>query len=124
MMPKTFVGFLIANDFFHVVRLRSFWEIWRHYRDAGGGSLIGFAPDAMISKYSHLQEEFAVEILDVERWHVSDESSLWDFTTDDTLEPSYVKIREVYGVDVSDIESALIWKILQRIAYTRQTPQV
>jgi hypothetical protein len=26
-----FVGFLIGNDFFHVVRLRSFRELWRHY---------------------------------------------------------------------------------------------
>jgi hypothetical protein len=28
-----FVGFLVGNDFFHVVRLRSFLEIWRHYRE-------------------------------------------------------------------------------------------
>jgi hypothetical protein len=27
-----FIGFLIGNDFFHVVRLRSFRELWRHYR--------------------------------------------------------------------------------------------
>ena len=26
-----FVGFLIGNDFFHVVRLRSFRELWRHF---------------------------------------------------------------------------------------------
>jgi hypothetical protein len=26
-----FVGFLIGNDFFHVVRLRSFAALWRHY---------------------------------------------------------------------------------------------
>jgi len=26
------VGFLVGNDFFHVVRLRSFMELWRHYR--------------------------------------------------------------------------------------------
>jgi hypothetical protein len=29
-----FVGFLIGNDFFHVVRLRSFVALWRHYRGA------------------------------------------------------------------------------------------
>jgi hypothetical protein len=78
----------------------------------------------MISKYSNLQEEFAVEILNVERRYVSDESSLWDFSMDDTLEPYYAKIRQVYGVEVSDIDGALIWKILQRIADTPQTPQV
>ena len=26
-----FVGFLVGNDFFHVVRLRSFVALWRHY---------------------------------------------------------------------------------------------
>jgi len=26
------VGFLIGNDYFHVVRLRSFVELWRHYQ--------------------------------------------------------------------------------------------
>jgi len=30
-----FVAFLIGNDFFHVVRLRSFRELWRHYRASG-----------------------------------------------------------------------------------------
>jgi hypothetical protein len=28
------VGFLVGNDFFHVVRLRSFVALWRHYRGA------------------------------------------------------------------------------------------
>ncbi len=28
------IGFLIGNDFFHVVRLRSFAALWRHYRGA------------------------------------------------------------------------------------------
>ena len=27
-----FMGFLLANDFFHVVRLRAFVEFWRYYR--------------------------------------------------------------------------------------------
>ena len=27
-----FVAFLVGNDYFHVVRLRSFRELWRHYR--------------------------------------------------------------------------------------------
>jgi hypothetical protein len=29
-----FVGFLVGNDFFHVVRLRSFMALWQHYRGA------------------------------------------------------------------------------------------
>jgi hypothetical protein len=26
-----FIAFLVANDFFHVVRMRSFVALWRHY---------------------------------------------------------------------------------------------
>jgi hypothetical protein len=109
-----FVGFLVGNDFFHVVRLRSFRELWRHYCSEDKSAK--FASDKKISQYSNLQDQFALQILDINRWFVSDESSLWDFTTDDTLEPYYAKIRQVYGVDVSDIDEALLWKIFQRIA--------
>ena len=49
---------------------------------------------------------------------ISDESSLWDFHTDDTNEKLWAKILEVYGVDVSDIESARLSEILNRIAAT------
>ena len=28
-----FVAFLVANDFFHVVRMRSFMALWRHFKD-------------------------------------------------------------------------------------------
>jgi hypothetical protein len=109
-----FIGFLVGNDFFHVVRLRSFRALWRHYcREDKSAE---FASDRKISKYSNLQDQFALQILEINRWFVSDESSLWDFTTDDTLEPYYAKIRQVYGVDISDIEGALLWKILKRIA--------
>jgi hypothetical protein len=30
------VGSLIGNDYFYVVRLRSFVELWRHYRTQNG----------------------------------------------------------------------------------------
>jgi hypothetical protein len=110
------VLFLMANDYFHVVRLRSFVALWRHYRGENDTRRIEFASDARISRYSNLQEEFAWQILEIKGWFVSDESSLWDFTMEDTLERSYAKIRNVYGVDVSDIEGALIWKILKRIS--------
>ena len=109
-----FIGFLVANDYFHVVRLRSFVGLWRVYR--GKGRSIEFASNRQIRKYSDLHAEFALKIFDLESWFISDESSLWDFTTEDTLEPSYAKIREVYGVDVEDIDGALLWKILERIA--------
>lgn len=111
-----FVGFLVGNDFFHVVRLRSFRALWQHYCVEGEDKSTKCASDRKISKYSNLQGQFALQILDINKWFVSDESSLWDFTTDDTLESYYAKIRQVYGVDVSDIEGALLWRILKRIA--------
>lgn len=33
-----FLAFLVGNDFFHVVRLRNFRELWRHYRQPGTSS--------------------------------------------------------------------------------------
>jgi len=45
-----FVGFLVGNDFFHVVRLRSFRELWRLYLGRNDIPSIEFAPDGMISK--------------------------------------------------------------------------
>jgi hypothetical protein len=108
------VGFLIGNDFFHVVRLRSFVELWRHYRGAED-RLLEFASDTRIGRYRSLFEEFESRILEVEVLVVSDDSSLWDFTMEETLEPYYAKIRQVYGVDVEDIEGAILWKILERI---------
>ncbi|MGA9586626.1 MAG: hypothetical protein WBQ95_14935 [Terracidiphilus sp.] len=49
---------------------------------------------------------------------ISDESSLWDFHIDETNERMWAKILEVYGVDVSDIESARLSEIFNRIAAT------
>ena len=111
-----FVGFLIGNDFFHVVRLRSFAALWRHYCSSDIRPKLEFASDVRIRKYAVLQADFAWRILDIKGWIVSDESSLWDFTSEDTLEPYYARIREIYGIEVADIDGALLWKIFRRIA--------
>jgi len=111
-----FVGFLVGNDFFHVVRLRSFRELWRHYCSDHIRRKPEFASDIRIRKYTDLQADFAWRILDIKGWIVSDESSLWDFTSEDTLESYYARIREIYGIEVADIEGALLWKIFRRIA--------
>jgi hypothetical protein len=49
----------------------------------------------------------------------SDESSLWDFHSSEDNQEFIAKIREIYGVDVSDVESARLWQILDRIATSR-----
>jgi hypothetical protein len=46
----------------------------------------------------------------------ADESSLWDFHSSDDNRDLVAKINQVYGVDVSDIESAKLWQILDLIA--------
>jgi hypothetical protein len=107
------VGFLIGNDYFQVVRIRAFVELRKHYV---APNTIEFASSSLINTYPELQLEFMQKILRTERWFVSDESSLWDFTMDESIEPYYVKIKNLYGIDVSDIRDAVIWKILQRIA--------
>jgi hypothetical protein len=52
---------------------------------------------------------------------ISDESSLWDFHHQETNAALVAKIREVYGVDVSDIESANLADILDRIAANQRS---
>ena len=113
-----FVGFLIGNDFFHVVRLRSFIALWQHYRDKDDGKGLKLASDRQIRRYAAIQAEFLAKIFndEYEEVWVSDKSSLHDFATQRSLEPYYAKIREVYGREVSDIEGALLWNIFQRIA--------
>jgi hypothetical protein len=114
-----FVGFLVGNDFFHVVRLRSFRELWRHYCHEDKPRRVSKAASTTrIEAYPVLRDEFIEKIFDneYEQVWISDGSSLWDFATGRTLEPHYAKIRQMYGVDVSDIEGALLWKIFKRIA--------
>jgi hypothetical protein len=47
---------------------------------------------------------------------ITDESSLWHFHIDDSDDPYVGRIRAVYGIDVTDIESGNIAEILDRIA--------
>jgi hypothetical protein len=58
-------------------------------------------------------------VLNLEWALISDESSLWHFHSSDDNQALIAKINEVYGVDVSDIESAKLWQILDRIAANR-----
>ena len=43
-------------------------------------------------------------------------SSLWDFHTEPSLDTMHSRIKEIYGVDVSDLASGNIAQILSRIA--------
>jgi hypothetical protein len=80
---------------------------------------IEFASSNRVDAHPELAEDFTRRVLNLEWAFVSDESSLWDFHSSDDNRDLIAKINEVYGVDVSDIESAKLWQILDRIAASR-----
>jgi hypothetical protein len=77
---------------------------------------IEFASRQRIDANAELAEDFIQRVLELPGAWISDESSLWDFHSDETNDAYYSKIKEVYGVDVSDIQSANLSAILERIA--------
>jgi len=80
---------------------------------------IEFSSRARVSAHPELEEDFIRRVLNLDWAWLSDQSSLWDFHHAETNEALITKIKEVYGVDVSDIESSRISEILDRIASIR-----
>jgi hypothetical protein len=80
---------------------------------------IEFASRERVNAHVELTEDFVRRVLNLDWAWISDESSLWDFHSSDDNKDFVAKIREVYGVDVADIESARLWEILDRIAISR-----
>ena len=76
---------------------------------------IEFASQERVNAHTELAEDFIHRVLGLSLAWISDKSSLWDFHSEETNEALLAKIREVYGVDVSDIESARLWEIFERI---------
>jgi len=84
----------------------------------GVNAPIEFAAQELVSVNRELSEDFIRRVLNLDWAWISDQSSLWDFHTDETNEQMWAKVLEVYGVDVSDIESARLSEIFDRIAAT------
>ena len=82
---------------------------------------IEFASQEKVSSDPALSDDFMKRVLGLEGAWISDEPSLWDFHTEQTNDHLFAKIREVYGIDVSDIESAKLWAIFERIEESRAT---
>ena len=76
---------------------------------------IEFAPAGNVNAHEELSKDFVQRILGVEWAWISDESSLWEFHGEVNNDLLHGKIRAIYGVDVSDIDSAKLWEIFQRI---------
>jgi hypothetical protein len=81
---------------------------------------IEFASRELIDRNFDLSEDFIERVLNLEWAWISDDSSLADFHTEQDNRAFVSKIREIYGVDISDIESAKLPEILNRIAGRRE----
>ena len=90
------------------------------YTRTGKKVRIEFALQEKVSSDPALSNDFIERVLGLEGAWISDESNLWDFHSEQTNEHLYAKIREIYGVDVSDIQPARLWAIFERIEESRR----
>jgi hypothetical protein len=118
-------------------REEAYFELSRNFRNAiaarrsegkrpfrpGTTPPILFAESTRIAGAGELAEDFVQRVLGFEWAMMTDESSLWDFHSEETNDALIAKIREVYGVDVSDIEPARVCEILERISAKRASIQ-
>jgi hypothetical protein len=82
---------------------------------------IEFAPSEHVRAHPELTDDFIKRVLGLDWAFVSDGSSLWDFHTNKSNDALHAKIKDTYGVDVSDIESGNLAEILDRIATNKRS---
>jgi hypothetical protein len=82
----------------------------------GSKTALELASRSRIEQHAELANDFIQRVLELEWAWISDESSLWDFHSDETNDRLNGLIRQIYGVDVSDISSGNIADIFERIA--------
>ena len=80
-----------------------------------------FASPARVNAHAELADDFVKRILGLEWCVLTDESSLWHFHLSESNDRLFARIKEIYGVDVSYIDSGNIAEILERIATARHT---
>jgi len=70
-----------------------------------------------VARHEDVARGFLPRILGIEfdQCFISDESNLCDFHCEDSNEACFQRIQQVYGVDVSDIESGNLAEIFERI---------
>jgi hypothetical protein len=78
-----------------------------------------------VDKFESVASDFFPRIFDMDRNFclITDESSLWDFHSEELNEPFYSKILEAYGIDVSDVERGNLAKIFRRITEARKSKE-
>jgi hypothetical protein len=77
---------------------------------------IEFAQRNRVDQHPELEKDFVQRVLEIEWAWISDESSLWDFHSEETNGKLNDKIRQIYGVNVSDISSGNLADIFDRIS--------
>jgi hypothetical protein len=79
---------------------------------------IEFASTVEVDRFRDVGRDFLAKVLDLnpDQCFISDESSLWDFHSQETNDALYEKIRNIYGVDVSGVEGARLCAIFRKIA--------
>lgn len=97
-----------------------------HITDKQGRKyLVAYAPTSEIEKYDDLAVEFFDKILDTDYWScfISDQSSLCHFRGsmeyDGVDKETIEKVKEIYHIDISDIEDGNFVEIFRRIASLR-----
>jgi hypothetical protein len=76
---------------------------------------IQFAASDRVEAHRALADDFIHRVLELEWAWISDDSSLWDFHTEETNDALVTKVKEVYGCDISDISSGRLCEIFERI---------
>jgi hypothetical protein len=75
-----------------------------------------FASQVRVDAHPELKQEFIRRVLELPWAFISDESSLLDFTAAPDSTILLERVKQIYGVDVSDIANGNIADILERIA--------
>ena len=75
-----------------------------------------FAPQTRVNAHPALQKDFIRRVLELPWAFVSDETSLADFGGVSSQATLVGRIRDIYGVEVSDIANGNLADIFNRIA--------
>jgi hypothetical protein len=76
---------------------------------------ITFASQERVNADKELADDFVHRVLHFEWAFMSDESTLWDFTAENSIKEFQDRIFLIYGVSVYDIENGNVSSILERI---------
>jgi hypothetical protein len=113
-----------------LTKLRSRYEMRRQLRIEKGEPIprpgtkvpIQFASRERVNAHEELANDLIHRVLLLDWALITDESSLWDFTTGESIQEFQDRILLIYQAAVYDIENGNLAAILERIAASRNRP--